>query len=162
MSFSPTTSTSSSSGSSHPTRIEEDPPSLVLSTDGTLRSPARRCAALHHESGGSIEGADQMLNQAERRRVKMLALVESALALVDASCHEDGHHHHCHSNRREQEQQQAMRAGRNAAADAGSSNEEEDDCSSSSRTKALALSVAVARTAPQRLPHSSPDRGPIN
>jgi hypothetical protein len=143
MSFSPTTHTSSS-GSSHPTtRIEEVlVPSLVLSTDGSLRSPALRSTILHHESWGILEGTHQMLDQAEHRRVNVLAAVESALAVLDPSDHDDddGHHHHHHhhhrhhqhrSNRREEEQQQATRAGRTAA-DAGSSSEEEEDYSSSS------------------------------
>jgi hypothetical protein len=61
------------------------------------------------------KGTPHQMDQAERRRVNMLAVLDSAMAIVDSSSYqpEDGH--------QEAEQPQVTRAGRNTT-DAGSSN----------------------------------------
>jgi hypothetical protein len=61
-----------------------------------------------------IEKGTHQMDQAERRRVNMLAVLDAAMAIVDSSSYqpEDGH---------QAEQPQVTRAGRNTT-DAGSSN----------------------------------------
>jgi hypothetical protein len=120
MSFSPITKKLTSSSRSR--RIEDLPPSLVLSMDiiptsSSSAAPPRRpfCTILYGSGGRMmIEKGTHQMDQAERRRVNMLAVLDAAMAIVDSSSYqpEDGH---------QAEQPQVTRAGRNTT-DAGSSN----------------------------------------